>query len=119
MRRRREGSVQSACLQWLQIHRILAWRNNTGAARLPGKGGKMRPVFFGVAGAPDILGVLPGGRALAIECKRPLGPRGGHGGSVQTDDQIEFQREFERAGGLYIVARGLDDLEFLEGENDP
>lgn len=46
----------------------LAWRNNTGAAKLG-----ERFIRFGVPGLPDIIGVLPGGRMLAIECKRTKG----------------------------------------------
>jgi hypothetical protein len=28
----------------------------------------------------------------------------------QNENQIEFQRELEKAGGMYIVAHSLDDV---------
>lgn len=87
------------------------WRNNSRTVMMPGKGGRMRPMFFGLPGSPDIIGILPGGRFIGVECKKPLGPKGGTNGSVQSPDQAAFQRECERVGGIYILARSMDDVE--------
>jgi len=105
-----ENQVQSACQKFLQLKGAFVWRNQSRTIMVPGKGGKPRPMFFGLPGSPDLIGVL-NGRAIGVECKKPLGPRGGHGGSVQTSEQKAFQDEFERAGGLYILARSVDDVE--------
>lgn len=106
-----EGRVVAACLALLRVFGIFAWRSNTGRANLPGRGGKMRSVQFGEPGAPDIMGILPGGRFLGVECKRPLGPKGGTGGSEQTPEQVAFQVSTSDAGGLYVLARSSEDLE--------
>src|SRR5581483_1551553 len=77
----RESIVLSACLQWLQLKGIWAWRQNQGAIPLR-DGGYRR--FVGLKGVSDILGMLPQtvqvagekepttfGNILAIEVKRP------------------------------------------------
>ena len=95
-----EGAIVSACLEWLAIRRIYAWRNNSGALRDPGG----RLVKFGHPGSADILGVLPGsGRILCIECKTPEGR--------QSKPQKLFQKMIEQSGGVYILARSVDDLQ--------
>lgn len=78
---------------------VYAWRNNTGAGK---RGGGY--VQYGKKGSGDFLGLLRGGRFLAIEAKVP--------GEKQTADQIEFQREVENKGGLYLlVESGLEIIE--------
>ena len=72
------------------------WRNNTGAGLLRG-----RWIEFGLTGSPDILGCYRG-RAIGIECKSSTGQQRKH--------QIDFQAAWERAGGLYILARSIDDV---------
>ena len=108
-----EAQVLRGILAYLAHEpRVLAWRNNTGAARLPGRGGKEQIVRFGVRGAADILGVLrPSGRLIALEVKRPgkdleshqrawgdaITAAGGHYACVHSID--EARAEVERAGG--------------------
>ena len=78
---------------------VYAWRNNTGGARIGG-----RYVAYGKKGSGDFLGLIHGGRFLAIEAKAP--------GEDQTPDQKEFQREVEAKGGLYLlVESGLEIIE--------
>ena len=55
-------------------------------------------------GMPDLQAVK-NGRTVYIELKRPTGK--------QSADQKEFQRDLEAAGGEYIVARGVEDVEHL------
>lgn len=110
MSRTEENLVVSACLKYAQLRGAFVWRNHSRTFMVPGKGGKMRPMFVGLPGSPDIIGVWHG-RAIGIECKLPLGPRGGTRGSDQTPEQRMFQDEFERAGGLYVLARSTDDVE--------
>lgn len=75
---------------------LLAWRNNSGA--LPSRTGRV--VRFGLVGSPDILACYRG-RFIGIEVKSSTGR--------QRDAQINFQRAFERSGGLYILARSPAD----------
>src|SRR5438067_1269941 len=73
MKAPRETDIVRACLQLLQLRKVPAWRNNTGAAAFAA-GGRRRFVRFGVAGAADVFGVLPpSGRLLAVEVKVPGG----------------------------------------------
>lgn len=61
-----ETALVKACLEYLPLEGVVAWRNNTGA--LIDRTG--RPVRFGLGvGSPDIVGCMPDGRYLAVECK--------------------------------------------------
>ena len=51
------------------------------------------------------LTAIKEGRTVYIEVKTPSGK--------QSDDQILFQAEIEAHGGLYVLARGIEDVEFL------
>ena len=94
-----EGAVVKACLEYLNFCcGAFVWRNNTGSL----KDKTNRPVFFGKPGSSDILGLLPGGRFIAVECKSKTG--------IVSDKQRDFLAEVERLGGLAIVARSIDDV---------
>lgn len=74
------------------------WRQNTGAALT--KNGMVR---FGVPGQADITGLLiPSGRRIEIEVKDAKGR--------QRESQIKFQAMIEKSGGIYILARSVDDV---------
>jgi len=77
---------------------VYAWRNNTGAV----KRGPGRYVRFGKKGSGDFLGLIKGGRFLAIEAKQP--------GENQSPDQVEFQEEVEALGGLYLLAESGPEI---------
>jgi hypothetical protein len=98
----RESDLVKACLQYLQLKRIFAFRNNTGAAAFAGPAGRKRFVRFSTPGAADILGVLPGGKFLAVEVKRT--------GGKLTAAQAAFLDHVRAAGGLSLVVRSVDDL---------
>lgn len=70
MKASRESDLVKACLQLLRLSGCLAWRTNTGALRAAAQG-KQRFVRFGSPGMSDPIGLLPGGRFVAVECKRP------------------------------------------------
>jgi hypothetical protein len=55
-----------------------------------------------INGVADIIGLLPSGRFLAVECKSSRGR--------QSEAQRAFQAMVEGSGGLYIIARDLQDL---------
>jgi hypothetical protein len=94
-----ESDVLRQCLEYLAVKGIFAWRNNTGAAQVDGK----RFVRFGIKGSPDILGVMPDGRMLCVECKSATGR--------QTPEQRAFGEAVIARGGVYVVARGIADLQ--------
>ena len=78
---------------------VRAWRNETGVAlSIDGK----RKIRFGLKGSSDILGILKGGRLLAIEVKT--------GRAVQSKQQKNFEKMINFMGGLYIIARENTDI---------
>jgi len=109
-----EKDIQRAILQYLEIKHIFHWRNNTGAykadddkdgASAPQVGKKKsRFIRFGKKGSSDIIGVLPGGRALFIEVKRPSG------GSLSAA-QKEFLGRARMAGALAFEARSVEEVD--------
>lgn len=54
------------------------------------------------------LYAIRAGRHVWIEVKAPAGR--------QSVDQIRFQADIEAHGGEYVVARGVEDVELLEGQ---
>jgi hypothetical protein len=57
---------------------------------------------FGLVGAADITGILPSGVRLEIEVKS--------GNAKQSQEQKNFETMIQRHGGIYFVARSLDDV---------
>jgi hypothetical protein len=94
-----ESEVLRACLEYLAVKGVFAWRNNTGGVQVDGK----RFVRFGIKGSPDILGVMPDGRFLGVETKSAKGR--------QTAEQREFGEAVRERGGVYIVAKSVLDLQ--------
>lgn len=75
------------------------WRSNCGAARTR----TGRVVRFGVKGQADISGILaPTGKRIEIEAKSATGR--------QSEQQRRFQAMIEKHGGIYILARSVDDV---------
>lgn len=80
---------------------VMLFRISVGKFR-PIEGGE-RVIQSAPEGTPDLLGVLaPTGRAFGIEVKTAKGR--------QREVQAAFQRAWERRGGIYILARSLDDV---------
>ncbi len=75
------------------------WKVNNGAART----NTGRVLKFGIPDHPDIGGIQTGGRYVAIECKT--------GNAVLSKGQRSFRAMFEAMGGLYVLARSVDDVE--------
>lgn len=74
------------------------WRQNTGALKIDD-----RFIRFGVPGQADITGLLiPSGRRIEIEVKDAKGS--------QRKAQKKFQAMIEKSGGIYILARSVDDV---------
>jgi hypothetical protein len=95
-----EGLVLDGCLRYLEARKIYHWRNNTGAVQVrPGQ--FMR---FGKVGSSDILGVLPGGRLLCVECKAPNNGR-------LSPEQKQFLIDVRNLGALALVVRGWWELD--------
>jgi hypothetical protein len=107
----KESLVVYACIQWLCLHKVKWWRQNTGAIKTE-SGAWVR---FGDKGSPDLMCRVPviiAGRKLAtlvgIECKSDTGKL--------SEDQIAWRDAHVADGGLYIVARSTDDLEAVKSQ---
>lgn len=85
------------------------WRNNRVDALVPGAGGRIRRVQAGIDGQADLSGVMaPSGRRVEIEVKA--------GRDRQSDAQKAFQKMITEFGGIYIVARSVEQcIEELGG----
>jgi hypothetical protein len=59
---------------------------------------------FGKVGSSDILGCLPGGRLLCIECKAPDRGR-------LSPEQKQFIADVQKLGALALVVRGWQELD--------
>ena len=94
-----ESIVLKQCLEYLQIRGIFVFRNNTGAL----KAGR-RFIRFGFPGSSDILGILPDGRFLAIECKREKGGR-------LSEAQKDFISRINDNGGVAMCVHSLEELQ--------
>lgn len=77
------------------------WRANAGVASY-GYGKNKRKVRYGVPGQADLTGILSDGRRLEIETKSAKG--------TLSDEQKNYRAIIERFGGLYIVARSVQDV---------
>lgn len=97
----READIQRTILEYLELHRIFHYRANTGAVKFSGGNGKHYFVRFGKKGMADIVCCV-NGRFVAIEVKTEDGE--------QTLAQREWQEGVERAGGVYVLARRLEDV---------
>ena len=96
----RESEVQQAILRefgalpWLRI-----WRANVLVAR----DARGQMVRAGIKGQADLSGLLaPDGRRLEIECKTATGR--------QTKEQRAWERMIRAHGGVYILARSVEDV---------
>lgn len=117
----REKEIQNEILRIFGTRPDLRiWRQNTGSAYGEGVVRRVfalvrqgafseavrmiatsRPVKFGVVGAADLSGIVAG-RRLEIEVKGPDGK--------QSKEQANYQAMIERFGGVYVLARSVEDV---------
>jgi hypothetical protein len=98
----REQDLVRPALELLALRGAFAWRNNSGAVAAASNGKRRYIRFGGTPGASDILGILPGGRFIAVELKSKDGRL--------TAAQRLFLLRVEDLGGLALVVRDLRDL---------
>jgi len=95
-----ESAVLRACLDYLRIRSHFVARVNNGSFKTE-RGGYVKSTD--VAGFPDIIGISVGGRALAVECKSEKG-------RLSKSQEI-FKSTWIARGGIYILARSIEDLQ--------
>jgi len=122
----KEGSLEKAILQYLRAIGVFCWKNDSVGIAVPTK---VRTVLdpktgrykkkqsfrkknrYHINGVSDILGVLPNGRFLAIEVKKPDEHKDGKlvRAYASTDQKI-FIENVNNLGGLAFIARSIDDV---------
>ena len=94
---RTERDIQNDILVAVSsLPQCMVWRANSGVGVTP----QGRPLRCNVPGCADIIGVYRG-RGIGIEVNTPIGR--------QSETQRNFQRAWQAAGGLYIVAHSAED----------
>jgi hypothetical protein len=101
-----EKDAQNSIVAWLTAKRMFFYRQNTGAnvttyKRVDGSSGRYF-TKFGCPGSPDIV-LICAGIYVGIECKSSSGR--------QSPAQKDFQDRLEKVGGVYILARSIDDVQ--------
>ena len=90
--------VKQILLYLSSVDKCRAWENVTGTGYTMDLS---RIISFGLKGSADILGCWDG-KFIAIEVKT--------GNAVQTKQQRMFEQMINHCGGLYLVARCLEDV---------
>ena len=98
---RRESEVKATVDAYLSLRTdVFYWRNNTGGVKFDNFF-----VAFSMKGAGDFIGLqAPEGRFFGVETKRERGGK-------LSDDQLRWGANIVAHGGLYIVARAVEDVE--------
>ena len=97
----KESEILKSILEYLTLRGVFHWRQNVISQALYSNG-KRRYVKAAFPGVSDILGILPDGRALAIEVKRP--------GERPTLDQQAFLLAVNANKAVGFVATSVDDV---------
>lgn len=94
----KEQDIQRQILDYLRLKKI--WCRKISTIGIRKENGSYIPSQS--KGMSDIIGILPGGRFLAIEVKKPKG--------ILSPAQKEFLDSVKAEGGLAIVAYSLDNI---------
>ena len=94
-----ERDIQYTILQYLKAKKIFSYKNSTAGIYKKATGSYIPSQSVG---SPDIIAVIDG-VYVGIEVKGPKGK--------QSADQKQFQKDLEKAGGLYILARSVEDVD--------
>lgn len=100
-----EHVVLADCMVWLRKRKVMCDRNNVGMFNVPGTSGMCR---FGIKFGGDIMGCLPNGRHLEVECKR------GSGGSLSVGQQVRRKKVLMN-NGVYLVVHSVKELNKFMG----
>lgn len=98
-----EKQIENNILRYLGVRNVYVWKAKT-VGTFDTKLGRFRkssPMYK--KGVADIIGILPGGKILAIEVKSKKGRL--------SPEQKIFLDEISNRGGVSLVARSVEDVE--------
>lgn len=104
MSKQPEKAIENQILHFLFKRGIFAWKNQSVGIFDP-----IRKIYrrsnnpFHIKGVSDILGILPGGRFLAIEVKAKYGK--------PSPEQVLFLDKITKSGGVGFIAKSVEDVE--------
>ncbi len=102
-----EHKIMNEIRLWCGQHDILCFRCNVGKVRMTDGG------WFDTGlpeGFPDLLILNNNGETYYVEVKTPTGK--------QRPDQINFMNEIRRRGHKYLIARSVNDIMFIGGNDN-
>ena len=99
MKHEKEADIQRGCLDLLRLKGYFCMKINTTGIYVKARDTYIKNPNVGCA---DILAFKKDKPNLAVEVKTKKG--------VQSDSQVGWQKEWERSGGVYVLARSLDDV---------
>jgi len=102
MARTPEGETLNAICDYLALKRYFFYRNNNAAIFDPTRKTFRSMPKHARHGVPDII-VVKDGKYIGIEVKTEKGR--------PSDHQLEFGRDLILAGGMYVIARGIEDVQ--------
>ena len=104
-----EGEVRKLVCSYLTKLGIFFWlHDSVGIFDPKTKRFRRNTSPYRIKGVADILGVLPNGRALAIELKSATGRL--------TPEQKSFLERVNASGGLAFMARSIEDVKGALGD---
>lgn len=103
----KETQIQKRILDWLDVNEFPAIRLNNGGQYDPTRKVRRKPGTGFMPGLPDIIVFLGHGICL-IEVKSATGK--------QSTEQKMLQAALEGLGCSYVVARSVNDVQFLLGD---
>lgn len=100
-----EQDIQSLIIDLLRHYGIFCWRNNSQGTFDPSTKKFRQMTGRAIKGVSDIIGVIPGGRALFIEVKTKIGK--------VSPEQSKFLYDANNKGALTRVMRSVQDALLL------
>jgi len=98
-----EDQIHRSIVDYLKLYPNLLWFHvpNEGKHKVQYRAKMKRKGV--IAGVPDLIFVLPGGRFAGMELKRE--------GGFQSPEQRWFESECKKLGAYYQVCRSIEDVQ--------
>lgn len=103
-----ESQIKKSITDYLNLQENLGRcyfiRNNSVSGKLIRPDGSIGWIKNNKPGAPDII-ILIAGKFVGVEIKSSVGK--------QSPEQKQAQEFIERLGGIYVLARGIEDITWI------